>query len=163
MKLRQWVFNAIIAALYVALTAVSAPLSFGGVQFRIAEILNHTVVFNRKYIVGILAGVFLSNLFFSPIVLYDIVFGVAHSLIALVAMRVVTRKTDNQWIRMGVNTLSFAFFSFIIAWELYLAFEFPFWFTYFTVALGEVVVMSIGMPIMKYLNEKMGFNRLMNA
>lgn len=163
MKLKQWVINAIIAALYVALTAIGAPLAFGGVQFRIAEILNHTAVFHKKYIVGIVAGVFLSNLFFSPMVVYDIVFGVAHSLIALLVMRALTRPSQSQWIRLGVNTLSFGFFSFIIAWELYLAFQAPFWFSYLTVALGELVVMGIGMPLMKYVNDKLNFNKLMEA
>lgn len=163
MKLKQWVNNAIIAALYVAVTAATATFAFGGVQFRIAEMLNHTAVFNRKYIIGIIGGVFLSNLFFSPMVVYDVVFGVAHSLIALLVMRAVTAKTNNHWIRMGVNTLAFGFFSFIIALELYLAGGAPFWFNFFTVALGELVVMGIGMPIMNYLNEKLNFNKLMEA
>ena len=37
------VINTIIAALYVALTGIFAFMSFGAVQFRVSEMLNHLV------------------------------------------------------------------------------------------------------------------------
>lgn len=162
MKLKTMVTNAIVAALYVAVTTVIAPLSYGAIQFRVSEIFNHLAVFNRKYIIGIIAGVFIANLF-SPLGWYDIVFGTAHSLISLLAMTVLTRKTGNTWINMGINILMFMFFSFIIAWELKLAFDAPFWLNYVTVAFGELVVMGIGAPIMKVLNDKVHFAKRLEA
>src|SRR5699024_488387 len=78
MKTKEWVINVLIAALYVTVTGFIAPLSFGAYQFRIGEMLNHLVVFNKKYIPGIVGGVFLSNLLFSEFGGYDLIFGVGH-------------------------------------------------------------------------------------
>lgn len=162
-KTKQWVVNAAVAAIYVVLTGVFSWLSFGAVQFRLAEMLNHLAVFNKKYIIGIVAGVFISNLLFSPSVLLDILFGTAHTLLALLTMRLLTKHMAEVMPKMLVNTLMFAVFSFIIAGELYLAFGMPFWFSYFTVALGEVVVMLAGVPIMRLLNEYIDFNQQMES
>lgn len=159
MKTKEWVTNALVAAIYVVLTWAFSFMSFGAVQFRVSEILNHLAVFNRKYIIGIVAGVLLSNLFFSPSVAWDITFGTAHSLLALLAMRYLTRKMTKVMPKMMVNTAMFALFSFIIAIELKLAFDAPFWYSYLTVAIGEVVVMLIGAPIMKFLDRHVNFNK----
>ena len=47
-KTSTLIVNAMIAALYVVLTLVIAPLSQGAIQLRISESLNHLVVFNKK-------------------------------------------------------------------------------------------------------------------
>ena len=159
MKIRTLVINAVIASLYVVVTSLLAFMSFGAIQFRVAEMLNHLAVFNKKYIIGIVGGVFISNLFFSTMIVYDLVFGVAHSLLSLLVMSGITRKITNVWVKMSVNTICFTLGSALIAWELYLALQLPFWFSYFTVALGELVVMSIGMPIMIYIDKKINFNK----
>lgn len=160
-RTKQWIVNAVVAAIYVVLTGAFSWMSFGVVQFRLSEMLNHLAVFNKKYIIGIVAGVFISNLLFSPSVLLDILFGTAHTLLALLAMRFLTKNMTKIMPKMLVNTLIFAVFSFIIAAELHLAFGMPFWFSYFTVALGEVVVMLVGVPIMKLLNGYIDFNQQM--
>lgn len=158
MKTKDWIVNALVAAVYVAVTFAGAGFAFGAIQFRLSEVLNHLAVFDRKYIVGIVAGVVLSNLFFSPMVAYDLVFGVAHTLISLLAMRFFTKAVKDDKKKMGVNVVMFAFFSFFIGVELYLL-GLPFWFSWLTVALGEVVVMTAGIPIMKWLNERVEFKK----
>ena len=40
-KTKLIVINAIVAALYVVVTSLTAFMSFGNIQFRIAEMLNH--------------------------------------------------------------------------------------------------------------------------
>lgn len=161
MNTKQYVINALVAAIYVAVTAAFSMLSFGAIQFRLAEMLNHLAVFNKKYIIGILAGVILSNLFFSPAVALDLVFGTAHSLIALLAMRFLTRKMTDPLPKMFVNAAMFALFSFIIAAELHWAFGAPFWFSFITVALGELAVMIIGAPIMLWIDRHVNFDQQM--
>ncbi|MDN6627134.1 MAG: QueT transporter family protein [Pisciglobus halotolerans] len=160
MKTKKMVINAIVAALYIAVTLVVAPLSYGAIQFRLSEIFNHLAVFNKNYIIGIGAGVFIANLF-SPLGWYDIVFGLAHTLISLIVLTFLTKHVSNKWLKMSANILLFAFFSFIIAWELKLAFNAPFWLNYGFVAIGEIVVMGIGMPLMKYIDGKVQFNQHM--
>ncbi|MCO6018618.1 MULTISPECIES: QueT transporter family protein [Carnobacterium] len=159
MKTKTLVTNAIVAALYVAVTAVLAPLSFGAVQLRFAEMFNHLVVFNKKYIIGIVAGVFISNLFFSSLGVYDLVFGVGQSLLALLITSGLIRKINNVWIKMTINTIIFSLTMAIIAWELVLVFGLPFWATYLTTGIGEMIVLVLTMPVMKVLNDYLDFNR----
>jgi uncharacterized membrane protein len=121
---------------------------------------NHLVVFNKKYIFGIIVGVFLSNLFFSPMVAYDLVFGVGQSLLALSITIVSSRYIKGIWARMIVNTVVFTFTMFLIVWELNQAFELPFLFTWITVAIGEFVVMAVGMPVIYYINKRVHFEKM---
>lgn len=159
MKTKTIVTNAIVAALYVAITAVLAPLSFGAVQLRFAEMFNHLVVFNKKYIIGIVSGVFISNLFFSSLGVYDLIFGVGQSMLALLITSGLIRKIDNIWLKMTINTIVFSLTMAIIAWELVLVFGLPFWATYVTTGFGEMIVLVLTMPVMKVLNDYLDFNR----
>ena len=51
-----------IAALYAALTVALSPLSFGPVQFRVAEALTLLPFFMPEAIPGLFIGCFLSNI-----------------------------------------------------------------------------------------------------
>jgi len=154
------VANGIIAALYIVVSALIQPFGFTQVQFRVSEMFNHLVVFNKKYIYGIVLGVFLTNLFFSPMKAYDLIFGVGQSVIALVITILCSRFIKGIWARMMVNTLVFTFTMFLIALELHLAFNLPFLFTWLTTAIGELVVMAVGMPVMFILNKRVHFEKM---
>ncbi|ABO66885.1 MULTISPECIES: QueT transporter family protein [Geobacillus] len=148
MNVRMLATNGLIAAVYIAVTMLIQPFGFTNIQFRASELLNHLVVFRKTYAIGIVLGVFFANLFFSPIVAYDLVFGVGQSVLALLITIVSMRYIENVWARMAINTLSFTVTMGIIALELKLALGFPFWLTWLTTAIGEFVVMAIGAPIM---------------
>lgn len=159
-KVREIVVNGIIAALYITVSALIQPFGFTQVQFRVSEMFNHLVVFNKKYLYGIILGVFLTNLFFSPMKAYDLIFGVGQSLIALVITILCARFIKGIWTRMIVNTLVFTFTMFLIAIELHLAFDLPFLFTWLTTAVGEFVVMAVGMPVMYFINKRVHFDKI---
>ncbi|GIN94090.1 membrane protein [Siminovitchia terrae] len=161
MKIRTLAVNGILAALYIAVSFFVQPFGFTNVQFRISEMFNHLVVFNKKYIFGIVIGVFLTNLLFSPLGVYDLIFGVAQSVIALLITITSTKFIQNIWLRMAFNTAVFTLTMFIIAYELNLVLGLPFFFTWFTVAVGEFVVMAVGAPVVYYLNKRIRFDRLM--
>ncbi|TRZ35987.1 QueT transporter family protein [Niallia circulans] len=160
MKTKTLAVNGVIAALYIAVTVAIAPFGFTNVQFRLSEMFNHLVVFNKKYIYGIVAGVFLANLFFSPMVAYDLVFGVGQSIISLLITIVIGRYVKDIIKRMIINTIVFTFTMFIIAFELNLAFGLPFLFTWLTTAAGEFVVLAIGVPIIYFINKRVNFASL---
>lgn len=61
--------NAVLAALYIALTLLS-PLSFGAVNFRIADAVQVIACINKRTRVGISIGMVAANLF-SPFGLVD--------------------------------------------------------------------------------------------
>ena len=65
---------AMIAAIYVVVTVILAPISYGEVQVRIAEALTILPVFTPAAIPGLFLGCFLGNLLGGCIV-PDIVFG----------------------------------------------------------------------------------------
>ncbi|MEK5040194.1 QueT transporter family protein [Sporosarcina sp. FSL K6-3457] len=159
MKVKTLATSGIIAALYVAVTLLVAPFGFTNVQFRISEMFNHLVVFNKKFIFAIVLGVFVANLF-SPLGLYDLVFGVAQSLIALSITIFSAKFISGILKRMLFNTVVFTFLMCIIALELNLALELPFLLTWLTVAAGEFVVMAVGIPIMLALNKRLNFEKL---
>ncbi|MGX7420504.1 QueT transporter family protein [Carnobacterium gallinarum] len=157
MKTKTLMINATIATIYVVITLALSFMSYGAVQFRVAEMLNYLVVFNKKYIPGIVAGVLISNLG-SPIIQYDMIFGVGQSLISLVLAVMIIKYLNNTWLKMSVVLVLFALSSTLIAWELLLALEVPFWAGYTSVVIGEVTVLLVGMPIMKNLDKVLHFS-----
>ncbi len=159
MKVKFLAASGIIAALYIAVTMLVAPFGFTEVQFRVSEIFNHLVAFNPRFAVGIIMGVFISNLF-SPLGAYDLVFGVGQTMITLGLLIVICKFVQNIWARLIINTFLFTSTMFIIAFELNLALELPFLWTWLTVAAGEFVVLAVGAPIMYMLNKRLNFKNM---
>ena len=80
-----------IAAIYVVLTYVFAPFSFGEIQVRIAEALTILPVFTPAAVPGLFIGCLLANLL-SPYGLLDMVVGSGATLLAcLLTMRMPSR------------------------------------------------------------------------
>ena len=159
MKVKFLATSGIIAALYIAITMLVAPFGFTEVQFRISEMFNHLVAFNPRFAIGVVMGVLISNMF-SPLGMYDLVFGVGHSVITLTIFILICKFVKNILARLILNSLLFTFTMFIIAFELNLALELPFFWTWVTCAAGEFVVMIIGVPIMYALNKRLNFKNL---
>ncbi|MBM7609688.1 putative membrane protein [Lysinibacillus composti] len=159
MKVKFLATTGIIAALYIAVTMLVAPFGFTEIQFRVSEMFNHLVAFNPRYMLGVILGVFIANLF-SPLGLYDLVFGVGHSIITLTIFILICKFVKNTIIRMIINSFLFTCTMFIIAFELNLALELPFLWTWFTCAVGEFVVLAVGVPIFHLLNKRLNFKDL---
>lgn len=166
MKVKTMATNGIIAALYVAVTFFVAPFGFTLIQFRVSEMFNHLVVFNKKYIFGIVIGVFVANLLFSPI-LVDIIFGVLHSAIALSITIFSAKFIKGILQRMIFNTVVFTLLMIIIAYQIKFFADIPefnglpFLIIYLTLAVGEFVVMAVGIPVMHALNKRIRFEKLL--
>ena len=91
----QWVAQgAIIAALYVVLTMVFAPISFGAMQVRIAEALTILPLFTPAAIPGLFVGCVLANILGGAII-WDVIFGSLATLIGA-ALGWVLRR--NRWL-----------------------------------------------------------------
>lgn len=85
---------AAIAALYVVLALLFAPISYGAAQVRIAEALTILPLFTPAAIPGLFVGCILANLFGGAILL-DVVFGSLATLIGAVLGYVLRR---NRWL-----------------------------------------------------------------
>lgn len=160
MKVKFIATTAIIAALYLAVTLLVAPISFGQVQFRIAEIFNHLIAFSPRYMLGVVLGVFISNFLLSSVGPIDLIFGVGHTILTLSIFIVICKFVKNIWARLIINTFLFTFTMFIIAFQLNLVLHFPFWETWLFVAAGEFVVLAVGTPMMHALNKRLDFKKL---
>ena len=80
-NIRKLSLCAIVAALYAAITILTAPLSFGLVQFRLSEALIVLCCFEPMLGVGITMGCFLANLF-STVTALDVIIGTAATALA---------------------------------------------------------------------------------
>ena len=140
-------YGAVIAALYVVLTWISAifKLDSGIVQFRISEALCILGVFTSAAIPGMTVGCLLSNLIFSGNA-YDMLFG---SLATLIGMLGVYLFRKLPYLAPIPYVLSNAI---IVPFVLQYAYDFPnaFWFLMLTVGAGEIVC-ALGGGIVLYL------------
>jgi len=86
--------SAAIAALYVVLTLVFAPISFGPVQVRIAEMLCILPAFTPAAIPGLFIGCMIANLIGGGVVL-DVIFG---SIATLIGAAGAYLLRENRWL-----------------------------------------------------------------
>ena len=78
--LRKIIRAAVIAAIYVALCLVFAPISYGTVQVRVSEALTLLVVLCPEALIGVTVGCFISNMIASAPI--DMLVGTLATLIA---------------------------------------------------------------------------------
>lgn len=86
--------GAVIAALYVALTLIFAPISFGPVQVRIAEALCIMPIFTPAAIPGLFLGCLIANFIGGGIIL-DVIFG---SIATLIGAALGYMLRNNRWL-----------------------------------------------------------------
>lgn len=146
--------NALIASLYVVLTVIN-PFSFESIQFRISEILILLVFFRKDYFLGLVVGCIIANLF-SPMGIYDVLFGTIATILSLICI-MYSKHLFITWIFPTI------FNAIIVGLELYLILELPFWASLIGVAIGEAVVMIIGVVLFYFLRKNKAFMTLIGA
>lgn len=126
--------GAVIAALYVVLTVVFAPISFGPMQVRIAEAMTIFPLFTRAAIPGLFLGCMLANLFGDAMIL-DVIFGSIATLIGAAGGYLLRR---NRWLVPVPTVLANTV---IIPFVLQRAYgiELPYWLLAVYIAVGEVI------------------------
>lgn len=161
MNTKTLVVNAIIAALYFVVTAIVAPFGFLNIQFRLSELFNHLIVFHKKYFFGIVFGVVIANLFFSP-TKADLLFGVLHTAVSLLLTLFIGKFIQHKLALMLINSFIFSFNMFIIAYMLKVFVGLPdgFLFLWFTLFVSEFVTMSLGIVIVYFLDQRISFAKL---
>lgn len=166
MNTKRLVRAAMVAAIYVVLCLVLAPLSYGAVQVRLAEMLCLLPVFGAEYIVAVTLGCFLANLLGSTLV--DVVFGTAATLVACLLTYAVRKM------RVGGLAIPAAIppivSNAVIVGALELTFFLPgvtgtaalaAW-NALTVGIGEVISCGIlGVALVKLMESNAGLRRLL--
>ncbi|WP_311482673.1 QueT transporter family protein [uncultured Anaerococcus sp.] len=140
-----------VAALYAVLTLLLPVASYGPIQFRFSEILVLLVFYNKRFIPGLVLGCAIANLF-SPMMLFDVVFGTISSYIAFILMK----KTKNLYIASIFPVLLVSVPA-IGTW-IYLASDEVFLVLLMQFMLSEFVMVSIiGVMLFKILEKNEGF------
>ncbi len=140
--------GAIIAALYVLVTFLFSPVSYGTlIQFRASEALTVLPILLPEAIGGLYLGVMLANILggLGPI---DIFGG---SLVTLLAAYL-TYRTRNSWLAyfwpIALNGL-------LISVYLAPILGVPYWIGALTLSFSEaVVVLALGVPLIRWLRDR---------
>ena len=137
-KTRNLVYGALIAAIYIVLTMMFRPISFGPIQFRISEVLCVLPYFTPAAVPGVFIGCLISNML-GGAMLMDIVFGSLATLIGAVGSWLVRR---NRYLVSVPPILSNML---IIPWVLKFAYgsEDLFCYMMVTVGIGEIVASGV--------------------
>jgi uncharacterized membrane protein len=91
---RSIAHGAIIAAVYVVLCIIFQPISYGPIQFRIAEALTIMPLFTPAAIPGLFVGCILANIIGQGVIM-DVIFGSLATLIGAVLGYLLRR---NRWL-----------------------------------------------------------------
>lgn len=150
--------TALVAALYVAVTVLLSVISFGAVQLRLSEMFNYLALYNKRYVVAVTLGVVLAN-FMSPTWILDVPIGGIATFLVLVLCRRVTKNITNDLVKMVITALIFAISMFTVAGQLTILFDLPFWATWFTVGIGELLSMTVGGMTIYLLNKKIDLSK----
>ncbi len=146
---------AIVAALYVVLTVLIQPLSYGMMQFRVSEILVLLCFYRKDYSIALIVGTFIAN-FFSPTALYDVPFGTVATALAVVGVMLSKKK----YIAIIYPVISNAL---IVGLMLAIAYKEPFFINALWVGLGEAGVMVVGLIIFTLLERNKHFYTIVDA
>ena len=138
-KTRLMTESALIAAVYVALVLLFKPISFGAIQFRIAEALCILPFFSLSAVPGLALGCLLGN-FFSGAAMPDVLFGTLATLLA--AILSYKLRDINKWLVCLPPILANAI---IVPFVLQYAYGAPdsYFFLFATVGIGEILAVGV--------------------
>ena len=163
LNIRRIAFVGVLAAAYAALTLATASLSYGPVQFRIAEALSVLCCFSPAAIFGMVIGCMAANLasFVSP---WDFLIGAFATLLAALLTRLLGRRLEARpLLRWAVPLPTILCNALIVGAEIAVFFDerafLPAWgLNALSVGFGEAVVMYLlGLPLLRLLqsNQKL--------
>lgn len=152
----------VVAAIYVVITIVGADLSYGPIQFRVAEAFMLLCFFNKDYIFSLTIGCFIANIF-STVGLIDTVVGTSATLVA--AIMIYVFRNEDSAVRMVICSLfPVVVNGLMVGAELNLVLKLPFWLSVGEVAFGEFVCVTVlGVIIFRLLSKNKGFMKLIMA
>lgn len=144
---------AIIAAAYVVVTMLIAPMAFGPIQFRLSEILVLLCFFNPRYIFALTIGTFIAN-FLSPFSLgpIDVFAGSFATLLAATLIHYTRAKFGESLKVMIISCIwPILINGVVVGWMLNYVLDLPMVPSMLSVAAGEAVVMIVGILVFQII------------
>lgn len=147
MSTKRLTRGAIIAGLYIVITYILAPVSFGPLQFRASEALTVLPIIYPEAIPALFIGCLISNIF-GGLGLVDIIGG---SLVTLVAAYFTYYFRGSILAYLSPVVLN----GLLISIYLKVLFDLPYWLTAIEIAASEaLVVFLLGYPLIYYLKKR---------
>lgn len=148
--------NALVAAIYLAVSLLSLPLSFGMIQVRIAECLVLLCFFRKDLTLGVTLGCLITNLF-SPLGMWDVLFGTLATLLSCLLIGRMRHLIPASFVPVLLNGL-------IVGAELSAILGLPFLSSAGFVALGEAAAVPlIGGLLFGFAGRKRSFRLAIGA
>ena len=150
-RVRRLCEAAVVAALYVALTELSAMIgmSSGVIQFRLSESLCVLAIFTPAAVPGVTLGCLVANLLTQCAPL-DIIFGTFASFIGMLGCRMLKKLPYIAPIPYALSNMVIV--PLILAYVYYAEESLPFLFL--TVSIGEILsVFAVGVPLYMILKK----------
>jgi uncharacterized membrane protein len=139
---------AMIGAIYIVITTIFAPISFGYMQIRFSEILTILPFFTLVAVPGLFIGVLLANLLLGA-VLIDVIFGSLATLIAA-SLTYLLRKKSEYLAPLPPILVNALIIPFVLRYGY--AQPLPIPFMMLTVGIGQVIACGVlGLILLKYL------------
>ncbi len=132
--------TAITAALYIVFGYTFQPISFLGLQFRVAElIVGICVLFPYEGLIGNVIGVFFVNLS-SPIGLIDLI----SCIVNIPALYCIVFLRDKKFLKYLGGVMYAIIISIYVAIVLNFAFGLPIWLMFVQVLISEIILATLG-------------------
>ena len=144
--------TAITAGLYIALGYIFQPISFLGVQFRVAElVVGMCLIFPIEGLVGKIIGVFFVNLS-SPLGPIDLI----SCLVNIPALFCIIYFRDKKYLKFLGGFLYALIISLYVAIILNLVLSLPIWLMFIQVLIAEVILAELSIILFEFV--KKGIN-----
>ncbi|MFR8871163.1 QueT transporter family protein [Paraclostridium sordellii] len=154
-KTKKLVMTSLVAAIYAVLTLVLGAISYGPIQFRIAEIMVLLAFIKKDYIWGLTIGCFLANVI-GPYGVPDIVFGTTATFLSVYAIYLTGKVMKGKKYAILIASIWPTLINaVIIGFMLNIFVGMPLILSMIQVGFGEfVVIIIIGVPLYKIIGKK---------
>lgn len=140
-SVRVWVYGGVLAAAYAVLTVALAPLSYGPVQFRVAELLKPAALLHPAFALAFGLGTGLSNLA-SPFGAWDFI---AMPLVDALAAWLCWSLRARPWLALTVQAVVISLG--VAVFPLGLGGGLPFAPSFVSVMVSELVLLLVGYAV----------------
>ncbi|MGT2925926.1 QueT transporter family protein [Streptococcus cuniculipharyngis] len=163
---RDYVQVALVAAIYIVFTVLPPfnAISYGPYQFRLSEMLNFLAFYHPKYILAVTLGCMIAN--FYSFGLIDVVVGGLSTLIFVSLGVKLFKGYQKDYLFKGQLNKAFFYFSIFfalsmvtVAAELAIIAKAPFFWTWLTTGLGELLSLLVGSLVIEKLGQRIDFRR----
>lgn len=162
-KLKLVVLNGLIAACYVVITALFSSFSFGVIQVRISTVLYQLVAYNKHLYWGMVLGVVIANLLFSPFGLLDILVGVGVTGGGLAVAILINQRINRRLVKSVVIGISVSLAMIFVAIELVAISKVPFVITYVYLVVGQLIAQVVGLVVFSLIDRKLNLQKLLSC